>query len=51
MMTAIIHCPNCAQALSPHVLALVGLFMLTPFVVASLVFVAIKLASAHSERK
>jgi hypothetical protein len=51
MMTAIIHCPNCAQALSPRVLELVGLFMLTPFLVAAAVMVAIKLASARSEHK
>ena len=51
MMTAILNCPNCAQALSPRVLELVGLFMLTPFVVAALVFVAIKLASARSEQQ
>jgi hypothetical protein len=51
MMTAIILCPNCAQALSPRVLELVGLFMLAPFVVASLVFVTIKLASARAERR
>ena len=42
-------CPNCAaQALSPRVLELVGLFMLTPFLVAAIVIVVVKQASARS---
>jgi hypothetical protein len=51
MTTAMTLCPNCAQVLSPRVLELVGLFMLAPFAVAALVFIAIKLASARAEHK
>jgi hypothetical protein len=51
MTTALLYCPNCAQALSPRVLELVGLFMLTPFVVAAVVFLAIRLASVRSAGK
>jgi hypothetical protein len=51
MTSALLACPNCAQALAPRVLVLVGLFMLTPFLVASVVFAAIKLVSARASRR
>jgi hypothetical protein len=51
MTAALILCPSCAQALSPRVLELVGLFMLTPFLVAAVVIVAIKQASTRAPRE